>query len=416
MRNLFKSKYFVVFLLFVTLFFLRDSLISLKESIPLLEQEHKAEDEHETKESQNKEVLDDKEFLPAAIVKTSTSTDISVKKSTFKVPEIIKAIYLTSWSAASPYMVDYAINLAKNTEINAVVIDIKDWSGYINYDTQVSEVEKYTAERVLIKDVGALVEKFHEEGIYTIARITIFQDPVLAQAKPEIAIHQELDKNLLWLDKSGLAWIDPAAKESWDYNAAIAKDALRRGFDEINFDYIRFPTDGDLKNMNFPVWNASTTFRHQVIKSFYSYLREQLPDAVLSVDLFGLSTVSSNFGVGQNIEDAYHYFDFVCPMVYPSHYVSMYLGYENPAEYPYEIVKHSMEGALAKLKVFNEVFPTEVKLRPWLQDFDLGAEYDKDMVRLEINAVSDALGEDFSGFMLWSADNFYTREALLLEY
>ena len=358
----------------------------------------------------------EQEFLPATIIKTPTSTDNAVKKSTFKAPETIKAIYLTSWSTATPYRINYAIDLAKNTEINAVVIDIKDWSGYISYDTEVPEAQEYNAERFLITDVKALIKRLHKEGIYTIARITVFQDPVLAWSRPDLAVRRKSDESLLWLDRSGLAWIDPAAKESWDYNIAITQDALNQGFDEINFDYVRFPTDGDLKDMSFPVWNASTTFRNQVIKGFYSYLREQLPDAVLSVDLFGLSTVSSNFGIGQNIEDAYQYFDFVCPMVYPSHYALMYLGYENPAEYPYEIVKYSMESALTRLKVFNEVFPTEVKLRPWLQDFDLGAEYDKDMVRLEINAVSEALGEDFSGFMLWSADNIYTREALLLEY
>ena len=412
MINLFKNRYFVVFLLFVAFLFLGDSLATLKEFILLLEQEYKTEEEYGPKENQNKGVLADKEFLPATIIKAPTSSDISVKKSTFKAPEKVKAIYLTSWSAATPYRINYAIDLAKNTEINAVVIDIKDWSGHISYDTEVFEAQEYNAERFLIADVKAFVERFHKEGIYTIARITVFQDPILAQSRPDLAVKRESDKSLLWLDKSGLAWIDPAAKESWDYNIAIAKDVLNQGFDEINFDYIRFPTDGDLKDMSFPFWNASTTFRHQVIKNFYSYIREQLPDAVLSVDLFGLSTVSSNFGIGQNIEDAYHYFDFVSPMVYPSHYSSMYLGYENPAEYPYEIIKYSMESALAKLKAFNEIFPTEVRLRPWLQDFDLGADYDKDMIRLEIDAVSDALGEDFSGFMLWSADNFYTKEAL----
>ena len=380
--------------------------------ISISEQEYETKKEGSFRE-QGPGFIEEK-FLPAAIIKASTSTESEIKKSTFKAPEIIKAIYLTSWSAATPSMVDYAIDLAQNTEINAVVIDIKDWSGYVNYDTQVPEVEKYNAKRVLIRDIGALIEKFHEEGIYTIARITVFQDPILAWARPDLAVRRKSDKSLLWLDRSGLAWIDPAAKESWDYNIAIAQDALSQGFDELNFDYVRFPSDGDLGDLSFSLWDSTSTTRIATIKEFYSYLRENIPDAVLSVDLFGLSTVSSRFGVGQNIENAYDYFDFVCPMVYPSHYVSMYLGYENPAEYPYEIVKHSMESALARLKVFNEIFPTKAKLRPWLQDFDLGAEYDKDMVRLEINAVSDALEEDFSGFMLWSADNFYTRDALLI--
>jgi hypothetical protein len=414
MMNLFKIRYFAVFFLLIALFFFKDSLVVLKESVFLSEQEHKTEEEHVAEENQDEEDLNevDEGILPAAIIKSSTSSDTDVKEPSFKAPEKIKAIYLTSWSASTPYRINYAIDLAENTEINAVVIDIKDWSGYISYDTEVPEAQEYNAERFFITDVKTLVERFHKEDIYVIARITVFQDPVFARSKPDLAVRRESDQSLPWLDKSGLAWIDPAAEESWDYNIAIAKDALKQGFDEINFDYVRFPTDGDLKNMSFPVWNASTTFRHQVIKSFYSHLREQLPDAVLSIDLFGLSTVASNFGVGQNIEDAYQYFDFVCPMVYPSHYAEMYLGYENPAEYPYEIVKYSMQNALSRLKAFNEVIPTDVKLRPWLQDFDLGADYDEGMVRLEIDAVYDTLGEGFSGFMLWSADNFYTKEAL----
>jgi len=336
------------------------------------------------------------------------------QKSTFQPPEIVKAIYLTSWSAANPRMLEYAVDIAKNTEINAVVIDIKDWSGLIAYDTQVLEAEQYNAERILIPDMEVFLERLHQEGIYVIARITVFQDPVLARARPDLAVHRKSDESLIWLDSSGLAWIDPAAKEAWDYHVAIAKDALSRGFDELNFDYVRFPSDGNLQDMNFPFWDG-TTPRNLIIKEFYKHLREKLPQAVLSVDLFGLSTVSSGSGVGQVIENAYQYFDFVCPMVYPSHYAEGFLGYQNPAEYPYEVIKHSMESALKKLDLLNKENPTKAKLRPWLQDFDLGAVYDEEQVRAEINAVSGALGENFSGFMLWNSSNRYTKEALLPE-
>ena len=363
------------------------------------------------------------EFLPATIAEvplnptttdaTTTTTDIGIKnsRSTFLAPKILRSIYLTGWSAATPKSVDYAINIADETDINAVVIDIKDWSGYINYDTQVPEAEEYNAERVILPNIETLIDKFHKRGIYVIARITIFQDPILAQAKPNLAIYQESDNSLLWLDKSGLAWIDPASKEAWEYNVAIAKDALNRGFDELNFDYIRFPSDGDLKNMGFPFWDEIKPMS-SVIKEFYSYIREELPVATLSVDLFGLSTISSNFGVGHNIEDAYQYFDFVSPMVYPSHYAKGFIGYENPAEYPYEVIKHSMDSALNKLNILNHNQPVKAKLRPWLQDFDLGADYDEEQVRLEIKAVRDSLKDDFSGFMLWNSENIYTREAL----
>jgi len=209
-----------------------------------------------------------------------------------------------------------------------------------------------------------------------------------------------------------LAWIDPAAKESWDYNIAIARDAVSHGFDEINFDYIRFPSDGDLKNMSFPFWNEEVS-KHLIIREFFKYLREELSDVKISIDLFGLSTVSLNdLGVGQVIEDAFEYSDYVCPMIYPSHYADGFIGFQNPAEYPYEVVKYSIEGALKKLMIYKQSKETNVQLRPWLQDFDLGAIYDAEMVKAQIKAVYDALGNDFNGFMIWSSSNFYTKEAL----
>ena len=354
------------------------------------------------------------EFFPDTTTETSSTTalDIEPQKSIFQPPEIVKAVYLTSWSAATESRIEEVIEIAKTTEINAVVVDIKDWSGFIPYNTDVPEAAEYGVERILIPDIEAFLERFHKEEIYVIARITVFQDPLLTQARPDLAIHSKSEKSSLWFDNVGLAWIDPSAKEAWDYNIAIAKDVLKHGFDEVNFDYTRFPSDGDLQDMSFPLWDK-TTPRNLIIKEFYKYLREKLPQDTLSIDLFGLSTVNFDLGIGQIIEDAYQYFDFVCPMVYPSHYAEGFLGYQNPAEYPYEVVKYSMENALKKLNLLNQLHPTKARLRPWLQDFDLGATYDEKQVRSEIDAVSKALGENFSGFMLWNSENIYTKEALL---
>ena len=336
--------------------------------------------------------------------------------------EIIKAVYLTSWSASKDSHIDYIIDIAKTTEINAVVIDIKDFSGYVAYDTTVPEVEKYNAKQIRISDIDFLLQKFHKEGIYVIARITVFQDPLLARARPDLAIHSKsklsflpssvLSFSSLWLDNMELAWIDPAARESWDYNIAIAKDAVEHGFDEINFDYVRFPSDGNLQDMSFPLWDEKVSKR-LVIKEFFKHLRQELPTTKISIDLFGLSTISSNdLGIGQIIEDAFKYFDYVCPMVYPSHYADGFIGYQNPAEYPYEVVKYSMEGALEKLMSYKQSQKTNVQLRPWLQDFNLGAIYSAEMVSSEIRAVRDALGDNFKGYMLWNSWNIYTKEAL----
>lgn len=342
-------------------------------------------------------------------------------------PDVVKAVYLTGWSASRKSKIDYVINLAKTSGVNAVVIDVKDYSGYVLYDSKLPAVIKYGAKKRRIRNVNSLINELHKENIYVIARIVVFQDPVLAQNRHDLAIYQKDELSLflsrflasiaLWLDNLRLAWVDAASEEVWDYNISIAKEASEMGFDEINFDYVRFPSDGNLKEINYPIWDGKTP-RHLVIKNFFKKVRESLPQVKLSVDLFGNTTTNyDDLGVGQIIEDAFEYFDYVCPMVYPSHYASTFLGYKKPAEHPYEVVKYSMERANKRLSIYKQSFETEdkkinVKIRPWLQDFNLGAIYDSKMVESEIRAVWEGLGEEFYGFMLWNPSNFYTDEAL----
>lgn len=324
-------------------------------------------------------------------------------------PKIIKAVYFTAHSAGNQEKIDYLIGLAKETEINAVVIDIKDYSGYVAYDTGLPEVTKYKTARIVIPEPDSLIRKLHGEGIYVIARMVIFQDPALARARPDLAVK---NGQRLWTDNKGLAWIDPAAKEAWDYNIAIARDAASRGFDEINFDYIRFPTDGNLGAITYHLWDRKIPMR-EVISEFFEKLRLGLPDAKLSVDLFGfVMTKKDDFGVGQVAEDAFKYFDFISPMLYPSHYPRTYLGFANPAEHPYEIIKTAMDSGLKRLRDFKQIAgnPQMVNFRPWLQDFDLGAHYTATMIKSEIKAVIDSMGDDYGGFMLWNASNVYTED------
>lgn len=299
---------------------------------------------------------------------TAKITDIENQKPLANPPEIIKAIYFTGWSAGNQAKIKYLIDLKKTTEINAVVIDIKDYSGYVGYDIQVSEVEKYEAKEIKIPQINRLIKQLHDEGIYAIARITVFQDPRLSRARPDLNI-KSVKTGGPWLDNKKLSWIDPAAKDAWDYNIAIAKEAAGRGFDELNFDYIRFPSDGDLNDMSFPFWqktrtntddtrtntDTKTETKSEVMKIFFKYLREQLPGVKISADLFGLATVNQDdLGIGQVLENAYEYFDYVCPMVYPSHYASGFLGYKNPALYPYEVIKYSLDAGIQRLMTYNQ--------------------------------------------------------------
>ncbi|RJP44984.1 hypothetical protein C4587_01175 [Candidatus Parcubacteria bacterium] len=340
-------------------------------------------------------------------------------------PQVVKAIYATSWSAGSPDRVASLIDLVKRTELNALVVDIKDYSGYAAYRMNVPEVQASGAlEQLRIIRPNELIGRLHAEGIYVIARISVFQDPILARAHPEWAV-RDSQTGKPWADRKGLSWMDPAAKPVWDYNIAIARDAASRGFDEINFDYIRFPSDGDLKTAVYPFWDDRTP-QSATMREFFSYMRNELPGVVISADLFGLTTVNpDDLGIGQIIEDAYANFDYVSPMVYPSHYAPGFLGYKNPASYPYEVVKYSMERARARLEGTAIAAPTSTatsstsaepsgpafsaKLRPWLQDFNLGTIYDGEMVEQQIRAVTEALGggDQFAGWLLWDPANKY---------
>ncbi len=321
-------------------------------------------------------------------------------------PEIIKAVYVTGYSASSKYYLNYLSQLFKNTEINAVVLDIKGSDG---------KMELYDADNV--------VRFLHNQNIYVIGRIAVFEDPTYSKARPELAIYDKLksagspegvpsgSRRVLWLDNNGLSWMDPSSKDVWDYNISLAKDAFsNHGFDEVNFDYARFPTDGNAKNMGFPVYDEKTPIS-EVIKNFFQYVRANLAGEKISVDLFGLTTVNSDdMGIGQIIENAFENFDYISPMVYPSHYANGFIGFVNPAQHPYEVIKYSLDSAVVKQKAIP-LFTS--KLRPWLQDFNMGAEYNADMVKQEIKATQDSLQNEYNGFMLWNPSNVYTQEAVL---
>ena len=333
----------------------------------------------------------------------------------------LRGIYLSFWSTTLPDRVAGLVELAREGAVNAVVIDLKDAQGRVGFDTRVDDAVAYRARIRIIRDLRALVRRLQEAGLYVIARIVVFTDPALARARPEWAVHSKaalardgarLSESTLWVDSRKLAWADPGARQVWDYNIAIAGDALSAGVDELNFDYIRFPSEGDLSDMHFPVSGERLT-RREVIRSFFAYLRGELPDVRLSADLFGLVTVTrDDLGIGQVIEDAFAYFDYVCPMVYPSHFADGFRGFANPAEHPYEVVRFALSVARERWLAHAGGLPGRSRLRPWLQDFNIGAEYDSAMVMRQIQAARDALGDLYSGFLLWSPSNRYSTEAL----
>lgn len=315
----------------------------------------------------------------------------------------VKGIYMTAHTAGWKERRDELVKLIEETELNAIVIDIKDYSGNILYDSQVPLVNELGTEKIIISDLPGLLQELKEKNIYTIARLAVFQDPILAEKKPEWALKDK--DGGLWRDWKGLAWVDSSLKEVWDYNLAVAKEAVSMGFDEINLDYIRFPSDGPLDDIVYPFFNKHLS-KNDVMHQFFKYFGQNL--AVLpvysSVDLFGMTLWQDDgLNIGQRVEDAAPYFDYICPMVYPSHYPATFEGYKNPAKYPYEIVYESL------IRSEERVKNSRAKIRPWLQDFDLGAVYDAEMVKKEIQASYDA---NTAGWLLWNARNRYTEGAL----
>jgi len=340
-------------------------------------------------------------------------------------PPVLRAVYVTGWSAGNKKYLEYVDSLFKTTQINAVVIDVKDSSGVISYTTDVPLPKQYKAYQERIPDINALIASLHSQGIYVIGRIAVFEDPELAKNRPDLAVYDtakttDPSKPVLWQDNNGLSWVDPASQQVWDYDVSIAKEAASHGFDEINFDYVRFPTDGERGTMGFPVWDQKTP-KSDVIESFFKKLRNSLSDVKISSDIFGQTTTNTDdMGIGQIFENSLSYFDYISPMVYPSHYVDGFIGYNNPAEHPYEIIKYAIDGAVAREQVYANVVQTKsdpsiplpklAKIRPWIQDFNLGAEYNVDMVNQEIKAVSDATGKDFVGYLVWNPSNVYTLD------
>lgn len=356
---------------------------------------------------------------PALKAETAAEVQTAPPMQLRPVPDAVRAIYLTSWSAATPSRVREAMTLARTTEVNGVVIDIKDYTGTVVFETGNPLIDSLRA-GVPRVDLASLVDEFHRQGVYVIVRIAGFQDQHLLTVRPDLAVRDAQGR--IWRDRKGLGWVDPASQEVWAYLVEVGREAARAGADELNFDYIRFPSDGDLADLSYPVYDESKETKRHAIRRFFEYLTTQLrpTGAVLSADLFGLATVRpDDLGIGQVIEDAFLYFDYVSPMVYPSHYARGFMQFGNPAAHPYEVVQYSLLRAAQRRAQFAHMLasipegaatPIEhvAKIRPWLQAFDLGAPYPPPVIRRQRDAVYDT--GLTSGWYLWNPSNRYKVE------
>jgi len=355
-------------------------------------------------------------FTNEASIAEAVTQEKPIEATHVPLPSQVKALYMTSWVAGTKNIRDNLVNLVDDTELNSIVIDIKDYTGKIAFEIQDDNLSKYNASENRIPDIREFLEYLHSKNIYVIGRISVFQDPHFVQQRPDLAVKKG-EGGEIWKDRKGISWLDAGSIEVWNYTIDLARYSYNLGFDEINFDYIRFPSDGDMSQIYYPFSESRlaadvATGKAKILRDFFTYVDAKLSDTdvVLSADLFGMVTTNDDdLNIGQILEYVLPYFDFVSPMVYPSHYPNGFIGYMNPAVHPYEVVKYSMDKAVAKAK--NAGLDPN-KLRPWLQDFDLGADYNAKEVRAQIQAVYDA---GLNDWMLWSASNRYTVGALLTD-
>ena len=325
-------------------------------------------------------------------------------------PKEVKAVYISAWVAGAPKFRDSVVKMIDETELNAIVIDVKDSTGRVSFDLADPAIKKEGSIEKRIPNIRELTDMLHKKNIYIIGRVAVFQDPYMTKKHPEWSVTKKSD-GTVWKDRKGLSFLDPAKKEVHDYIVSVAKDAYEEGFDEINFDYIRYPSDGNIKDINYHLATGET--RADNIEKFFKYLSGEVKkekNIPISADLFGLTTeATDDMGIGQVWEKALPYFDFLCPMVYPSHYPPGQDGYKNPALYPYEIINKALVGAVNKT---NKAGGDKNKIRPWLQDFNMGAVYTKELIQKEMQAVYD---NGLTSWMLWDPANKYTPSALKLE-
>jgi hypothetical protein len=408
---------------------------------------------------------DDYRYVKSEITEASVRTDTEKTKEEIKpidnrlvvnhvpLPKPAKIIYMTSCVAGTPSFRDKLVSFINETEINGVIIDIKDYSGTISFPPQNQAWQPaWQSARCGTSDMKDFIASLHDQNIFVIGRITVFQDPFESVRSPHLAV-KKLDGETVWKDGKGLSFIDVAARQYWDHIIDLAVDSYNIGFDELNFDYVRYPSDGNMRDISFPHTNGSEWpgNKQANLEAFFKYLNEKLDDESLfaefkhentgrasstpwtSVDLFGMTTTNyDDLSIGQIQERAAPYFDFIAPMVYPSHYPNNYLGLGNPNDHPYEIVYHAMKTGVERMMatttkvegflherigtstpaLYTKPTFTGERLRTWIQDFDYGGNYDVAEVKTQIQASIDAGVESY---MVWAPSNIYTRGAFRSE-
>jgi hypothetical protein len=352
--------------------------------------------------------------------------------------EPLYGIYMSQCVVGTPSFRDSLVQFIDSTKLNAVVIDIKDYTGKISYTTDNPKLIHVVSDQCGATDMKEFIRVLHEKDIYVIGRVTVFQDPTFTKAHPEESVQSKSRPGEPWKDFKGLSFVSVTSRPFWDYIVELSKESYAIGFDELNYDYIRWPSDGPMSDVRYTSSN-----RAEEVEKFWKYLYENVKPtgAQMSADLFGMTTTNiDDLNIGQQLERALPYFDYILPMVYPSHYPKSFLGLGNPNSDPYRVVHHSMNEAVRRtvatstkvetlsglpiMKLVEvppsgevgtttreertgsytkEVFP-RLKMRPWLQDFDYGKDYTVEDIRAQIKATEDA---GLTSWVFWDPGNKY---------
>jgi hypothetical protein len=314
-------------------------------------------------------------------------------------PEEIRGIHVTGPLMTLTGKLDSYLAMKKDG-LNTIELDLKDESGNVTFTkgAPVLAMKDGAARRYF--DPSEVVGKVHKAGMYLIGRVVSFEDPITSRAHPELAIHTS--DGSLWHTNGGLGWLNPYSKAAWKYDVDVGVAAAKAGFDEIQFDYVRFPSDGDLSLIRYP--GKHTQPMDDTVAAFLRYAAKRLhPLGVrISADVFGLSA-SHDLGIGQHPGQIGEVVDAVYPMTYPSHYTAGEYNLPDPNAAPGPTVSHSLTDFQTQLSGGKAV------IVPWLQDFSLGLTYTPADVAAQVAA---ARAHHTGGFMLWNAAGVYTPQAL----
>lgn len=369
---------------------------------------------------------------------TGGTKEVVLSGDHIETPKPLKGIYMSQCVVGTPTFRNSLVSLIDETALNTVVIDVKDFSGTIGFPTVDERFSDASLQSCGARDMKEFIETLHKKDIYVIARITVFQDPHYSTAHPEQAVQSASRPGQPWEDNKGLNFVDVSSRDFWDYIVTFSKEAILLGFDELNYDYIRYPSDGPMKDAVYQNGNKA-----EALERFFKYLHDEIKPTgvVMSADLFGMTASNTDdLGIGQVLERALPYFDYIMPMVYPSHYPDGFNGYSDPNDYPYEVVKYAMDRA-ADRTIATEtsvrtldgvpVMRTEIvpatadtatstrevatglytksvydadKIRPWLQDFDYGKSYLPRDIIAQTQATYDA---GLTSWIFWDPANKY---------